>query len=204
MALFPGGACNYFEFASAQVRLEHVSKVCASIATGTQVSVNYAGSNKIVLLPDETLPLTLQVAADVRDSQGQILIPSNAQVLGELRPATSSSGAGSQFVAQTLVFPNGRRVDVKAQSKVITTTETVRRGASLGEVFAGAVLGSGAAAAVGSVTGDEELQTWEVLTGTVAGALGGLVLGRERVEVIAIDPASDLTLTVSETVALSQ
>ena len=180
----------------------------SSITTGTNISVTYPDGDKIVLLPDETLPVTLQVAEAVRDSQGQLLIPRNSEIIGELRPVTVGSQQGSlqgtQFVAQTLVLESGRQVALQAQSRVITTTETIRRGASIGEIFAGAVLGSGAAAAIGSVTGDEEIQTWEVLTGTVAGALGGLVLGRERVEVISVNPDSDLTLTVSQSVALAQ
>lgn len=175
----------------------------SSITTGTTISVDYTEGDKIVLLPDETLPITLQVSEAVTNRQGQVLIPSNSQVIGELRPITVGSQQGSQFVAQTLVLQNGRRYDLQAQSRVITTTETIRRGASVGEVFAGAVLGSGAATAVASITGDDEIQTWEVLTGTVAGAIGGLLLGRDRVEVISINP-SDLTLTVSQSLALSE
>ncbi|MEM1252113.1 MAG: S-layer homology domain-containing protein [Cyanobacteria bacterium P01_H01_bin.21] len=176
----------------------------SSITSGTTIPVNYADGNKIILLPDETLPITLQVSEAITNRQGQVLIPRNSQVIGELRPITVENQQGSQFVAQTLVLQNGRQYDLQAQSKVITTTETIRRGASVGEVFAGAVLGSGAATAVASVTGDDELQTWEILTGTVAGAIGGLVLGRERVEVISINPATDLTLTVSQPLALSE
>ncbi|MBT9313772.1 S-layer homology domain-containing protein [Leptothoe kymatousa] len=185
------------------VQVQTATTAQSTLSSGTRIPVTYADGDRIVLLPDETLPLTLQVADAVTDSRGQVLIPRNSEVVGELRPATSSSGAGSQFVAQTLVLENGRRVNIQAQSGVITTTETIRRGASIGEIFAGAVLGSGASAAIGSVTGDEELQTWEVLTGTVAGALGGLVLGRERVEVISVNPSTDLALTVSQSVALS-
>ncbi|MEM7795561.1 MAG: S-layer homology domain-containing protein [Cyanobacteria bacterium P01_C01_bin.118] len=176
----------------------------SSITSGTSIPVTYPDGDKIVLLPDETLPVTLQVAETIRDSQGQILIPRNSEIIGELWPVTVGAQQGTQFVAQTLVLESGRRVAMQAQSRVITTTETIRRGASIGEIFAGAVLGSGAAAAIGSVTGDEEVRTWEVLTGTVAGAIGGLVLGRERVEVISVNPDSDLTLTVSQSVALAQ
>ncbi|EKV02951.1 S-layer domain containing protein [Leptolyngbya sp. PCC 7375] len=176
----------------------------SSVAAGTTISVDHADGDKIVILPDETLPLTLQVSEAVTNRQGQILIPRNSQIIGELRPATAGSQRGSQFVAQTLVLENGRRLDLQAQSRIITTTETIRRGASVGEIFAGAVLGSGASTAVASVTGDDEPQTWEVLTGTVAGAIGGLVLGRERVEVISVNPDNDLMLTVSQTLALSE
>ncbi len=178
--------------------------VQSAVSAGTTIPVTYDDGDKIVLLPDEILPLTLEVDDAVRDSQGQLLIPRNSQVIGELRPITVGSQPGTQFVAQTLELPDGRRLDLQAQSKVITTTETIRRGASVGEIFAGAVLGSGAAAAVASVTGDDEIQTWEVLTGTVAGALGGLVLGRERVEVIAINPDNDLALTVNQTLVLAE
>jgi hypothetical protein len=176
----------------------------SSISAGTSIPVTYTDGDKIVLLPDETLPITLEVDDAVRDSQGQVLIPRNSEIIGELRPITVGSQQGTQFVAQTLVLPSGRQLDLQAQSRVITTTETIRRGASVGEIFAGAVLGSGAATAVASVTGDDEIQTWEVLTGTVAGAIGGLVLGRERVEVISVNPDSDLALTVSQTLVLAE
>ncbi|MEO0397747.1 MAG: S-layer homology domain-containing protein, partial [Cyanobacteria bacterium P01_A01_bin.137] len=174
----------------------------STVTTGTNIAVSYPDGDKIVLLPDETLPLTLQVAEAVTNSQGQVLIPRNSQIIGELRPATVGDQKGSQFVAQTLVLASGQRLSLQAQSAVITTTETIRQGASIGEIFAGAVLGSGAAAAVGSITGDDEIQTWEVLTGTVAGAIGGLVLGRERTEVISIDPISELALTVAQALVL--
>ncbi|NEP59849.1 MAG: S-layer homology domain-containing protein [Symploca sp. SIO2G7] len=175
----------------------------SSITSGTTITVDYAEGDKIVLLPDETLPITLQVSEAVTNRQGQVLIPRNSQVVGELRPITVGGQQGSQFIAQTLVLQNGRQYNLQAQSGVITTTDTIRRGASVGEVFAGAVLGSGAATAVASITGDDEIQTWEVLTGTVAGAIGGLLLGRDRVEVISINP-SDLRLTVSQSLALSE
>ncbi|MBE9067507.1 S-layer homology domain-containing protein [Leptolyngbya cf. ectocarpi LEGE 11479] len=176
----------------------------STVTAGTNIAVSYPDGDKIVLLPDETLPLTLQVAEAVRNSQGQVLIPRNSQIIGELRPATIGNQKGSQFVAQTLVLASGQRLSLQAQSGVITTTETIRRGSSIGEIFAGAVLGSGAAAAVASVTGDDEIQTWEVLTGTVAGAIGGLILGRERTEVISIDPISNLALTVGQALVLPQ
>lgn len=176
----------------------------STITEGTTIPVTYTDGDKIVLLPDETLPLTLQVTEAIRDSQGQVLIPRNSEIIGELRPITVGSQQGTQFIAQTLVLESGRRLALQAESNIITTTETIRRGASVGEIFAGAVLGSGAAAAIGSVTGDDEIQTWEVLTGTVAGAIGGLFLGRERVEVISVNPASDLTLTVSQSLTLAE
>ena len=176
----------------------------STITEGTTIPVTYTDGDKIVLLPDETLPLTLEVTEAIRDSQGQVLIPRNSEIIGELRPITVGSQQGTQFVAQTLVLESGRRLELQAQSSVITTTETIRRGASVGEVLAGAVLGSGAATAVASVTGDDEPQTWEVLTGTVVGAVGGLFLGRERVEVISVNPDTDLTLTVSQSLTLAE
>ena len=176
----------------------------STVAVGTTIPVTYPDGDSIALLPNETLPLTLQVSEAITNRQGQILIPRNSQIIGELRPATTGSQQGSQFVAQTLVLSSGQRLSLEAQSRVITTTETIRRGASVGEIFAGAVLGSGAAAAVASVTGDDDIQTWEVLTGTVAGALGGLLIGRDRTEVISIDPISELALTVSQALVMPE
>ncbi|MBW4462763.1 MAG: S-layer homology domain-containing protein [Nodosilinea sp. WJT8-NPBG4] len=170
-----------------------------SLPTGTTMTTNYAESDKIVVLPDETAPLTLTVAQAITDSTGRVLVPAGSQVVGELRP----SGNGSQFVAQELVLPSGQRLAISATSQTVTTTETIRRGATLGETLAGAVLGSGAAAAISRTTGDQSVGTLEVLAGTATGATLARLFGRDRVEVIAINPSQDLTLTLNQPLVLS-
>jgi hypothetical protein len=170
-----------------------------SVPTGTVLSVAYEQSDKVVVLPDETAALTLNVAQAVTDSTGRVLIPVGSQVVGELRP----SGNGSQFVAQELVLPSGQRLAINATSQTITTTETIRQGGTFGETLAGAVLGSGAAAAIARTTGDQRVGALEVLAGTATGATLGRIFGRNQVDVIAINPSRDLSLTVNAPLTLS-
>ncbi|MBE9136744.1 S-layer homology domain-containing protein [Nodosilinea sp. LEGE 07088] len=170
-----------------------------SLSAGTTLAMTYAESEKIVVLPDETAALTLTVSQTVTDSAGNVLVPAGSQVVGELRP----SGSGSQFVAQELVLTGGQRLAINATSQTVTTMETIRRGATFGETLAGAVLGSGAAAAIARTTGDQSVGTLEVLAGTATGATLARIFGRDQVEVIAINPNQDLTLTVNEALVLS-
>lgn len=172
----------------------------SSVPAGTTFSVAYAEADKIVLLPEETVPVTLTMSQALIDRAGQVLVPAGSQIVGELRP----SGAGSQFVGQELVLPTGQRLAINATSQTITTTETIRRGASASEILIGSAVGSGAAAVIAELTGDSRIEALEVLAGTATGAIAATILGRNRVEVIAIEPATDLQLTLNETLALPQ
>lgn len=171
----------------------------SNVPAGTVLSVTYDKGDKVVVLPEETAALTLNVAQAVTDSSGRVLIPVGSQVVGELRPSAN----GSQFVAQELVLPGGQRMAINATSQTITTTETIRQGTTLGETLAGAVLGSGAAAAIARTTGDQRVDALEVLAGTATGATLSRIFGRNRVEVITINPARDLSLTVNAPLMLS-
>lgn len=190
----------------AQVNSPYIVNVQPVVATGaqplvpagTQLTVEYRETDKIVLLPQETLPLTLRTTRTLTDSTGQVMIPAGSQVIGELRP----QGTGSQFVAQEIVLENGLRQVISATSQTITKTETIRRGASVDEILIGAALGSGAAAAIAELTGNDRIEIFEVLSGTATGALAATLLGRDRVEMISINPAADLTLTVNEPLQL--
>jgi hypothetical protein len=171
----------------------------ASLPAGTTLALAYDQGDKIVVLPGETAPLTLTVTQAVTDGTGRVLVPMGSQVVGELRP----SGNGSQFVAQQLVLASGQSLAINATSQTVTTTENIRRGATFGETLAGAVLGSGAAAAIARTTGDQSVGALEVLAGVATGATVARILGRDRVDVIVINPSQDLTLTVNETLMLS-
>ncbi|MGB3137386.1 MAG: S-layer homology domain-containing protein, partial [Nodosilinea sp.] len=164
-----------------------------SVPAGAMLNVSYDKGDKVIVLPQETAALTLQVAQAVTGTNGRVLIPAGSQVVGELRP----SGSGSQFVAQELVLPSGQRMAISATSQTVTTTETIREGGSFLETLTGAVLGSGAAAAIAGTTGDRTIGTLEVLAGTATGATLGRIFGRNQVEVITINPSRDLRLTVN-------
>lgn len=168
-----------------------------TIPTGTSIPVRYEKAEKIVVAPNETMQLTLNVATDIVNRNGRVLIPAGSEVIGQLEPATG----GSQFVARELVTYQGTRQSINATSRVISQTE-VRRGPKTGNILKGAAVGAAAAVALGALTGDRAIATEEVLLGTGAGALGGVFLGRRKADVVVIDPNTDLNLTLRSNLAL--
>ncbi|MFN6564521.1 MAG: S-layer homology domain-containing protein [Nostoc sp. ChiSLP01] len=173
--------------------------VSVTIPQGTAIPVKYDKAEKILVTKDETAPLTLTVSQSVVTQEGSVVIPAGSQVIGQLKPATG----GSQFVAEKLVLTTGQEYQLNASSEVITKTETVKKGTSAGSIIKDTVLGAGAAAAVSAVTGDRAIATEEVLGGAGIGALIGLFFGRNSVDLIAIDPNTDLQMTINQNLLVS-
>lgn len=171
-----------------------------TIPSGTTIPVKYDQAERILVTKEETAPLTLTVAQNVVTSNGTVLIPAGSKVVGELRPATN----GSQFFADEIQLAGGQNYDVSANSEVITKTERIRKGVNAGNVVKNAALGAAAAAAISAVTGDRALATEEVLGGAGVGTLVGLFLGRNSVDLVAIDPDTDLQLTLTSNLALNR
>jgi hypothetical protein len=174
-----------------------------NIPAGTRIPVSF-DKEKILVSKTETVPLTLQIAANLKDRNGNILVPAGSQIVGQLQPANG----GSQFVAQEIIIQN-QRYPFYANSQVVTTTETINEGASVGEILGGAAAGAGAAAIIAATTGDNEVDALEVLAGAAVGTLAGWalptygVLGGNQNEVISIDPNQDLTLTLQSSLNLA-
>lgn len=167
-----------------------------TIPAGTTIPVNY-DREKILVTKDETVPLSMKVAANITTSDGRVLIPAGSTVTGELRPVKDQGG--SQFVAQKIVI-NGQEKTINASSNVITTTETVRKGVNVGNLVKNAALGTAAAAAIAAVTGDRAIATEELLIGGGAGVVLNLIqtfLGRNSIDLIAIQPDTDLDLRLN-------
>lgn len=171
-----------------------------TIPAGTSIPVKYE-RDKILVTKDETVPVTLTVAANITTSDGKVLIPAGSEVEGELRPAQG----GSQFVAKTMKM-GSQQMPISATSEVITKTETVSKGINVGNLVKNAALGTAAAAAISAVTGDRAIATEELLLGAGAGALVNLIqtfLGRNSVDLISIEPDTDLDLKLSSPLVIS-
>ncbi|MEI6330589.1 MAG: S-layer homology domain-containing protein [Pseudanabaena sp. ELA645] len=168
------------------------------IPAGNTIAVQYS-KDKILLGPDEKVPLMLTVPQNITNAQGQTLIPSGTQVIGELRTVSG----GAQFFASELVFANGQRMALNATSKVVTTTERVDKGVSIGKLVQNAALGAAAAAAISAVTGDRALATEEILGGAGIATLLGLFLGRDSVTLSSVNPNTDLAVTLNSDLLLN-
>ena len=162
-----------------------------TIPRGFVIPVEY-DEEKILVTPEETVPVSLFVAADIKDSRRNILIPYGSEILGQIEPDEIESG--SFFNAEEIVFPDGSSQSIEAVSDVVTRRETIKEGASAGDILQGAAIGGAAAAVLSEIFGD--IGALEVLGGAGAGALAGVLLGGNEVELVSIDPNNDLDLTL--------
>ena len=185
--------------ASAQQRISQFDSI--RIPSGSVIPVSYE-KEKIVVTAEETTPLTLTVARDIRTDQGRVLIPAGSQIVGELRPVRRGNQKGSQFVARELIVSRRQRYRIDGYSGVITRTERIQKGAGTGSVAEGAALGAAAAAALAGITGDKAIATEEVLGGAGIGALAGVLLGRRSFDAIVIRPEQDLSVRLRSDIVL--
>lgn len=175
-----------------------------SIPAGTQIPLRHSDAEKILVTKEETVSVTLQTAANIKDSYGQVLVPAGSQVVGQIRPANG----GSQFVAQEIII-NNQRYPLYASSNVVTRTEVIKEGASTLEILGGTLAGSAAAAIIAGTTGDKRIDALEVLAGAAVGTLAGWglpeagIIGGGETELISIDPNQDLTITLQSSLTLS-
>jgi S-layer homology domain len=174
-----------------------------TIPQGTSIPVKYEQAEKILVTKDETAPLTLTTSQNVITQDGTVVIPAGSQVIGQLKPAKVGSQSGSQFVAERLILTTGKEYDITASSEVITKTETVKKGNSTSSILKNTVLGAAAAAGVSAVTGDRAIATEEVLGGAGIGALIGLFFGKTSIDLIAIEPNTDLNMTINQNLVVT-
>jgi len=168
------------------------------IPTGTRIPVEYEEAEKILVKPDETVPLTLTVAANIRNRQRTLLIPYGSKIVGQLEPA----GTGSRFVAKELIINDSRREFINATSETVTRRETIKEGMDTSRVLTRAAMGAAAAAAISLVTGGE-IGVGKLILGAGIGALGTILVdGQDSVEVISINPNRDLDVTLNGSLAL--
>ena len=181
------------------VGLQNVPDVGIRIPAGATIPTRYTG-DKVVLPRDgsESIPVTLEVAQNIVNDRGVVLIPARSTVIGTFRNVQG----GAQFTARELVFPNGQRLPMSADSELINNFNVVRRDNATGRIIAGTLVGAGAGAGIAAVTGDRRIQAWEVLTGAAAGALAGTFLTGRSVEAIALDPNTNLLLTLTSDLVL--
>ena len=169
-----------------------------TIPVGTRIPMTFNESETIEISPNESRPLTLYTASNVRQSNGNILIPAGSEVLGELRPTRD----GVQFFAQQITLKNGQRLNFNATSRELVGFQAVNVGASTADIVTGTLAGAGAATLIAGVTGDRHINALEVLGGAAFGALAGWglpqagIIGGGTKEVMTINPSQDLALTV--------
>lgn len=174
-----------------------------SIPTGVRLPVTYE-KDRVVVTPDETTSLTVKVARNIIDRNGNILIPEGSEIKGQVEPANRNSQKGARFVGQELIFPNGTRYSIDATSQTVTRTETIKKGANTGKILTDAAIGAGAASVIAIVTGNHKIEPIEPILGAGAGAAASVFLRRKEAKVVVIEPRKgDLDVTLRSNLQLS-
>jgi hypothetical protein len=176
------------------------------IPAGTTIPVSYDKADKILLSKTDVVPLTLIVNSNLRDRNGSVIIPAGSEVSGKLTPV----GQGVQFIAEEVRINGNRSFPIDATSRVVTRTETIRKGASTQDILLGTAAGAGAAALIAGVTGDNRIEVLDVLAGAAVGTLAGWglptagVLGGSSTQLYAVNPDRDLNLRLQSDLSLSR
>ncbi|MDP5338690.1 MAG: conjugal transfer protein TrbI [Nodularia sp. (in: cyanobacteria)] len=165
---------------------------------------------KVVVSRGETLDITLKITNDITDSQRNVLIPRNTEVVGKIEPVyfndrnrDNNNIRGVRFVAQTLVFPSGRSQPINASSQTVTRTEKISRNDS-GKILTDAAIGAGAATAISLLTGNRRIEILEPLSGAAAGALASVFLRKKDTEVFVLRPEQDLRLALNSNLVIDR
>jgi hypothetical protein len=162
------------------------------IPAGTDIPVKYEQGEKILLTKQETFSLSLTVTDNIKNSQGQTIIPDGSQIIGEIKP----DGQGSRFLSQKIFLktrqPQEKSID--AISAVFTRIERLIKGVNPDKIIQGAVLGKSAASVLASFTSDQPVS--EIIRGGGLEVLAGWLLRGESVELLSINPKEDLKLTL--------
>lgn len=211
IAITTGAVTPLFTFAPAQAQFNqgqfNINQPrTITIPANVTLPVTYE-KEKVIVNPGERLPLTLRIANDIIDSNRNVLIPANTEVVGELQPVNLSSSnnrQGVRFVARELVFSSGRRQQINADSRTITETEKISKGTDTGQVLTDAAIGAGAATVISLLTGNKKIETLEPIGGAAAGALASVLLRKKQADVFVLQPEEDLDITLLSNLVLSR
>ncbi len=174
-----------------------------SIPAGVTIPVTYE-KERILVTPDETTAVTLKVARNIVDSNGNLLIREGTDIKGRIEPATRNNVKGSRFVAEELILSDNNKVAIDANSPIVTRRETIKKGANTGRVLTDAAIGAGAASVIALITGNRRIETLEPVGGAAAGAVASILLRKKQVEVVSIDPENDLDVTLRSNLVLNR
>jgi hypothetical protein len=165
------------------------------VAKGSKLDVIYTTSKKVVLTPGETMNMTLLVANDIKNSQGQVLIPKNSQIEGQLISRYSSSDfKGAQFVAQKLIIGKKSYNNINATSALIKNQQSTNNIFGIGKTLQNATMTVAAQAALAKITG-QRMNVGDILSSVLTSRAQDNQ-PKDKDQLIIIEPQKDLSLTL--------
>jgi hypothetical protein len=156
---------------------------------GDRVTVRYAGEERQVLRKGDRRQLRFALVTPVRNRAGQVVVPQNNVVEGEMVPVAG----GGQFVAERLLL-NGRAYRFAAESPLLHDVKDPKQ-TSVGAIATDAAIGAAGAIGIGKVLGQRRISTGQILGGAAAGAAVGNITAPRAV---VINEGQEITLRLTE------
>ncbi|MBU7582966.1 MAG: conjugal transfer protein TrbI [Nostoc sp. TH1S01] len=214
MALTTGAIAPMIAVAPAQAQYNIGQSRSTTIPANVTLPVTYE-KEKIVVTPGESMSLKLRIANDIIDRNRNVLIPARTEVVGRLEPVdlygrsypndrNNDNRKGVRFVASELVLPSGRRLPINANSRTITETERISKGADTGQILTDAAIGASAATVISLLTGNKRIEVLEPVAGGAVGALASVLLRKKQADVFVLRPEEDLDITLTSNLVISR
>lgn len=159
------------------------------IQAGQTIATHYGGKNQLILQTGESRKLALSVNQDIRNQFGQVVIPAETQIEGEIVPIEG----GGQFNA-TRIIVNGVAYPFAAQSPVLNDVKDPQQ-TSVGAIAGDAAIGAAGGIVVGQVLGQRGITLEQVLGGAATGVIVGNVTAPRAV---VLDPGTEVKLQLTE------
>ncbi|MEB3336467.1 MAG: hypothetical protein VKJ46_03325 [Leptolyngbyaceae bacterium] len=167
----------------------NVGRTQTMLAAGQTIATHYGGKSQLILQTGETRKLALSLNQDIRNPSGQVVIPADTQIEGEITPVEG----GGQFIATRMII-NGGAYPFSAKSPTIHDVKDPQQ-TSAGAIAGDAAIGAAGGIVLGQVLGQRGITLEQVLGGAAAGVVVGNVTAPRAV---VLDPGTEVKLQLTE------
>ncbi|MDX2097203.1 MAG: hypothetical protein SFW36_05455 [Leptolyngbyaceae cyanobacterium bins.59] len=159
------------------------------LQTGQKLLSLYNGKDRQVIQTGETRKLSLNLVEPIRNRNGQVVIPADSTIEGEIVPVEG----GGQFVASRMIV-NGRTYNFLARSGKIADTKDPNQ-TDIGAIATDVAIGAAGGVVLGQILGQRGITAEQVIGGAIAGAVVGNVTAPQAV---VINKGDKIELEVTE------
>ena len=93
----------------------------SKVSKRTIIKATYRGADKLTLVPGQPILLNLLITEDIKTSQGEVLIPKNSEIQGQLVSLYDDSTLiGVQFLSERLIIGNRLYNNINVTSPILT------------------------------------------------------------------------------------
>ncbi|AFZ15386.1 hypothetical protein Cri9333_4606 [Crinalium epipsammum PCC 9333] len=96
------------------------------VSKNTIIKAAYRGADKLTLVPGQTTSLNVLITEDIKNSQGEVVIPKNSEIQGQLVSRyDNSTFIGVQFLSERLIIGNRLYNNINVTSPMLTDRQPV-------------------------------------------------------------------------------